>query len=61
MSQITGLDYGVIHGDIHKGLRVYVRNSCGEKYLNERFFHELPYSSYKTILLRPSEMIGVLF
>ena len=56
LSQITGFR---IHGGYSrrypiKGLRVYARNSYGEKYLNERFFHELPYSSYKTILLRPS-------
>ena len=56
LSQITGFR---IHGGWSrrfpiKALRVYARSSYGEKYLNEKFFHERPYSSFKTLLLRPS-------
>ncbi|NLD48943.1 MAG: T9SS type A sorting domain-containing protein [Clostridiaceae bacterium] len=56
LSQLAGFR---IHGGFSrryptKALRVYARSSYGESYLNNRFFQEQPYSSYKAILLRPS-------
>lgn len=48
-----------IHGGVsrryaHKSLRIYARNEYGESYLNHRIYPDLPFDSFKRMILRPS-------
>src|SRR5690625_703102 len=38
----------------HKSLRIYARSDYGESYLNHQIFPDLPFDSYKRLILRPS-------